>query len=33
MELGGHFAPLPAADSRAKYAFLKGYLESQTTEY
>ncbi|MFF6992266.1 carboxylesterase family protein [Streptomyces sp. NPDC010273] len=33
MELGDHFAPLAAADSQAKYAFLKGYLESQTTEY
>ncbi|MFI6625925.1 carboxylesterase/lipase family protein [Streptomyces sp. NPDC050528] len=33
MELGDHFAPLPAADSGAKYAFLKGYLESQVTEY
>ncbi|MGW0833559.1 carboxylesterase/lipase family protein [Streptomyces prunicolor] len=33
MELGDHFAPLPAADSQAKYAFLKGYLESRTTEY
>jgi hypothetical protein len=33
MELGDHFAPLPAADSQAKYAFLTGYLESQTTEY
>jgi hypothetical protein len=33
MELGDHFAPLPAADSAAKYAFLKGYLEGQVTEY
>ena len=33
MELGDHFAPLPAADSQAKYTFLKGYLESQATEY
>ncbi|WP_406124774.1 carboxylesterase/lipase family protein [Streptomyces sp. NBC_00989] len=33
MELGDHFAPLAAADSAAKYAFLKGYLEAQTTEY
>ena len=33
MELGDHFAPLPAADTDAKYAFLKGYLESQVTEY
>jgi carboxylesterase type B len=33
MELGDHFATLPAADTDAKYAFLKGYLESQVTEY
>ncbi|MEV5534793.1 carboxylesterase/lipase family protein [Streptomyces prunicolor] len=33
MELGDHFAPLPAADTEAKYAFLTGYLESQATEY
>ncbi|WP_327402973.1 carboxylesterase family protein [Streptomyces sp. NBC_01288] len=33
MELGDHFAPLPAADTDAKYAFLKGYLESQATDY
>ncbi|MFK4098773.1 carboxylesterase/lipase family protein [Streptomyces sp. NPDC019531] len=33
MELGDAFAPLPAADSDAKYAFLKAYLLSQTTEY
>jgi carboxylesterase type B len=33
MELGDHFAPLPAADSDAKYAFLKDYLQSRTTAY
>jgi carboxylesterase type B len=33
MELGDNFAPLPAADSDAKYAFLKDYLQAQTTEY
>ncbi|MER5757081.1 carboxylesterase family protein [Streptomyces sp. NPDC002088] len=33
MELGDHFATLPAADSDAKYAFLKDYLESRTTAY
>ncbi|MFI6336278.1 carboxylesterase/lipase family protein [Streptomyces sp. NPDC050535] len=33
MELGDGFAPLPAADSDAKYAFLKAYLESRTTAY
>ncbi|MCI3278890.1 carboxylesterase/lipase family protein [Streptomyces cylindrosporus] len=33
MEIGDGFAPVPAADSDAKYAFLKTYLESQTTEY
>ncbi|MFI1030065.1 carboxylesterase/lipase family protein [Streptomyces sp. NPDC020951] len=33
MELGDRFTPLPAADSDAKYAFLKDYLESRTTAY
>ncbi|MFC7261711.1 carboxylesterase/lipase family protein [Streptomyces lutosisoli] len=33
MELGDNFAPLPAADTDAKYTFLKDYLRSQTTEY
>jgi carboxylesterase type B len=33
MELGDHFATLPAADSDAKYAFLKDYLQAQTTAY
>ncbi|KPI02348.1 Carboxylesterase type B [Actinobacteria bacterium OK074] len=33
MELGAAFGAVPAADSEAKYAFLKGYLEGQTTEY
>ena len=33
MELGDHFATLPAADSDAKYAFLKDYLLTQTTAY
>ncbi|MFJ9244098.1 carboxylesterase/lipase family protein [Streptomyces sp. NPDC101776] len=33
MELGDHFAPLAAADSAGKYAFLKGYLEGRGTEY
>lgn len=33
MELGDAFALLTAADSDAKFAFLKGYLLSQTTEY
>ncbi|MGW0710313.1 carboxylesterase/lipase family protein [Streptomyces sp. NPDC002643] len=33
MELGDHFTTLPAADSDAKYAFLKDYLESRTTAY
>ncbi|MGI5453521.1 carboxylesterase/lipase family protein [Streptomyces sp. CA-249302] len=33
MELGDAFAPLPAADSEAKYTFLKQYLEAQTTAY
>ncbi|MBR7826963.1 carboxylesterase family protein [Actinospica sp. MGRD01-02] len=33
MELGVEFDPVGAADSAAKYAFLKRYLESQTTAY
>jgi carboxylesterase type B len=33
MELGDHFTTLPAADSDAKYAFLKDCLQSQTTAY
>lgn len=33
MELGDHFATLPAADSDAKYAFLKDCLLTQTTAY
>jgi hypothetical protein len=33
MELGDHFTTLPAADSDAKYAFLKDYLQSRTTAY
>jgi hypothetical protein len=33
MELGDHFATLPAADSDAKYAFLKAYLTSQPMSY
>ncbi|MFJ3306548.1 carboxylesterase/lipase family protein [Streptomyces sp. NPDC086549] len=33
MELGDHFAPVPAADSDAKFAFLKAYLESQATAF
>ncbi|WP_043664523.1 carboxylesterase/lipase family protein [Streptomyces xylophagus] len=33
MELGDHFATLPAADSDAKYAFLKAYLTSQPISY
>jgi carboxylesterase type B len=33
MELGDAFAPLPAADSDAKFAFLKAYLLSQPTEH
>ncbi|WP_405764271.1 carboxylesterase family protein [Streptomyces sp. NBC_00080] len=33
MELGDHFETLPAADSDAKYAFLKDYLKSRTTSY
>ncbi|MFE6486379.1 carboxylesterase/lipase family protein [Streptomyces sp. NPDC057757] len=33
MELGDRFTPIPAADSEPKYAFLRSYLESQTTEY
>ncbi|WP_307161254.1 carboxylesterase/lipase family protein [Streptomyces rishiriensis] len=33
MELGDAFATLPAADSDAKFAFLKAYLLSQPTEY
>ncbi|MFI5881372.1 carboxylesterase/lipase family protein [Streptomyces sp. NPDC051554] len=33
MELGDHFAMLPAADSDAKYAFLKAYLTSQPMSY
>ncbi|MGW7402805.1 carboxylesterase family protein [Streptomyces sp. NPDC054833] len=32
-QLGEAFAPLSAADSDAKYAFLKTYLESQTTSF
>nr|WSY49092.1 carboxylesterase family protein [Streptomyces sp. NBC_00886] len=33
MELGDRFATTPAADSDAKYAFLKAYLTSQPTSY
>ena len=33
MELGDAFAPRAAADTDAKYGFLKSYLESQQTEY
>ena len=33
MELGADFEPIGAADSAAKYAFLRDYLESQTTAY
>ncbi|WP_329331254.1 carboxylesterase family protein [Streptomyces sp. NBC_00663] len=33
MNLGDGFEPVPAADSDAKFAFLKRYLESQTTAY
>ncbi|MFE2970038.1 carboxylesterase family protein [Streptomyces sp. NPDC059340] len=33
MELGGTFAPVPAADTEAKYTFLKNYLRSRTTAY
>jgi para-nitrobenzyl esterase len=33
MELGDSFAVIPAADSDAKFAFLKAYLESQTTAF
>lgn len=33
MELGDGFAPVPAADTEAKYTFLKNYLQSRTTEY
>ncbi|MFI6253564.1 carboxylesterase/lipase family protein [Streptomyces sp. NPDC051016] len=33
MEIGDGFRPIPAADSEAKSAFLKGYLESQTTAF
>ncbi|MBR7833901.1 carboxylesterase family protein [Actinospica durhamensis] len=33
MELGTALEPIGAADSAAKYAFLKSYLESQTTAY
>ncbi|MEU1341346.1 carboxylesterase family protein [Streptomyces sp. NPDC005827] len=33
MEIGDGFRPIPAADSEAKLAFLKGYLESRTTAF
>ncbi|QIY96890.1 carboxylesterase/lipase family protein [Streptomyces sp. S1D4-11] len=33
MELGDTFAPVPAADTEAKYTFLKNYLRSRTTAY
>ncbi|MEU6148080.1 carboxylesterase family protein [Streptomyces sp. NPDC047081] len=33
MELGDAITAVPAADSDAKYAFLKEYLEAQTTAY
>ncbi|MFE7934701.1 carboxylesterase/lipase family protein [Streptomyces sp. NPDC057456] len=33
MEIGDHVATLPAADSEAKYTFLRSYLKSQATAY
>lgn len=33
MELGADFESIGAADSSAKYAFLRSYLESQATAY
>jgi hypothetical protein len=33
MEVGDAFRPVPAADSPAKYQFIKRWLESQTVDW